>query len=111
MRSPSGSAPRSAPRPLDIAAPTSDRVFHYADGTGLTTRRFDTIFSRVNRVLPWAKSLGVSLHWIRYSTLTDIRMTSGERVATAYAGHGDQAGGITAIYTRASFAELQDAHV
>ena len=90
--------------------PDCERVFHYANGRCLTNRRFDTIFNRVDHVLPWAKSLGVSLHWIRYSTLTDIRLTSGERVATAYAGHGDQAGGITALYTRASFAELQLAH-
>jgi integrase len=91
-------------------APNCERVFHYADGRCLTDRRFDTIFNRVDRVLSWAQSLGVSLHWIRYSTLTDIRMTSGERVATAYAGHGDQTGGVTALYTRASFAELQEAH-
>ena len=94
----------------DSRAPNCEQVFHFDDGRCLTDRRFDTIFNRVDRVLPWAKSLGVSLHWIRYSTLTDIRMTSGERVATAYAGHGDQAGGITALYTRASFAELQIAH-
>ena len=55
-------------------------------------------------------SLGVSLHWIRYSTLTDIRMSSGERVASAYAGHGDQSGGITGLYTRATFEELRAAH-
>ena len=66
--------------------------------------------TKVGREVPWARSLGVSLHWIRYSTLTDIRMTSGERVAAAYAGHGDGSGGITALYTRASFAELQEAH-
>jgi len=94
----------------DERAPGCEDVFHYADGRCLTERRFDTIFHRVNRVLPWASALGVSLHWIRYSTLTDVRMTSGERVASAYAGHGDQAGGITAQYTRASFEELQHAH-
>lgn len=88
----------------------SDRVFHYSDGTCLTDRRFDTIFNRVSRRLPWIRALGVTLHWIRYSTLTDIRMTAGERVAAAYAGHGDSAGGVTAVYTRASFAELQTAH-
>lgn len=87
-----------------------NHVFHYGDGSPLTDRRFDTIFAKVGRALPWAKSLGVSLHWIRYSTLTDIRVTSGERVAAAYAGHGDGSGGITALYTRASFAELQAAH-
>lgn len=94
----------------DSRAPGCDQVFHYNNSRCLTHRRFDTIFNRVDRVLPWAESLGVSLHWIRYSTLTDIRITSGERVATAYAGHGDQAGGVTALYTRASFAELQAAH-
>lgn len=87
-----------------------ESVFHYADGNCLTNRRFDTIFARVGRRLPWAQSLGVSLHWLRYSTLTDVRITSGERVATAYAGHGDQTGGVTGIYTRATFTELQSAH-
>lgn len=90
--------------------PGCPRVFHFANGRCLTHRRFDTMFHRVGEHLPWAKTLGVSLHWIRYSTLTDIRMTSGERVAAAYAGHGDQAGGVTALYTRATFAELQEAH-
>ncbi len=91
-------------------APTCDRVFHYADGSCLSERRFDSIFLRAGRELPWVRSLGVSLHWLRYSTLTDIRMIAGERVATAYAGHADGAGGITALYTRATFAEMQDAH-
>jgi integrase len=91
-------------------APDCDRVFHYSNGHCLTDRRFDTIFKRVGSCLPWATSLGLTLHWIRYTTLTDIRITSGERVAAAYAGHGDHAGGVTATYTRASFAELQAAH-
>lgn len=91
-------------------APTCDRVFHYADGSCMTERRFDSIFLRAGRELPWVRSLGVSLHWLRYSTLTDVRMIAGERVAAAYAGHADGAGGITALYTRATFAEMQDAH-
>jgi integrase len=86
------------------------KVFHYPDGRFLTDRRFDTLFGRIGRHLPWARSLGISLHWFRYTTLTDIRMTSGERVATAYAGHGDESGGVTGIYTRATFDELQAAH-
>lgn len=94
----------------DQRARTCQRVFHYLDGHCLTDRRFDTIFARVGEHLPWARALGVSLHWIRYSTLTDIRMTSGERVAAAYAGHGDAGGGVTGVYTRATFAELQAAH-
>lgn len=91
-------------------APACDRVFHYASGDCLTDRRFDTMFQRVARRLPWAAALGVTLHWVRYSTLTDIRMTSGERVAAAYAGHSDESGGVTGRYTRASFEELQAAH-
>jgi len=91
-------------------APGSEQVFHYRNGDRLTDRRFDTIFGRAGRHLPWVRSLGVSLHWIRYSTLTDVRMLCGERVAAAYAGHGDGAAGVTGIYTRATFAELQAAH-
>lgn len=91
-------------------APDCAQVFHYSNGGCLTDRRFDTLFGRVGAHLPWARSLGVSLHWIRYTTLTDIRMTSGERVAAAYAGHGDESGGVTGIYTRATFTELQAAH-
>lgn len=91
-------------------APACPKVFHYVDGRYLTDRRFDSMFTRAGRALPWVRSLGVTLHWLRYSTLTDIRMTSGERVAAAYAGHGDGVGGVTAAYTRATFAELQEAH-
>lgn len=87
-----------------------DAVFRYRNGSRLTDRRFDTLFQRVGRQLPWVHTLGVSLHWIRYSTLTDVRMLAGERVAAAYAGHGDSSGGVTSIYTRATFAELQDVH-
>lgn len=90
--------------------PGCGRVFHYSDGRCLTERRLDTLFGRIGDHLPWAAALGVSLHWIRYTTLTDIRMTGGERVAAAYAGHGDETGGITGRYTRATFAELQAAH-
>lgn len=86
------------------------KVFHYSDGRFLTDRRFDTLFGRIGRHLPWARSLGISLHWIRYTTLTDIRMTGGERVAAAYAGHGVESGGVTGIYTRATFDELKAAH-
>jgi hypothetical protein len=85
-------------------------IFHYRDGSRLTERRFDTIFQRLGQHLPWARALGVSLHWIRYTTLTDIRLVAGERVAAAYAGHNDDAGGVTTIYTRATFDELQAAH-
>lgn len=91
-------------------ATSGNRMFRYTDGSPLTDRRFDTLFQRAGDRLPWVRTLGVSLHWIRYTTLTDVRLVGGERVAAAYAGHGDGSGGITAHYTRATFAELQAAH-
>lgn len=97
-------------RPAIDRSPEGEFVFHYRDGQHLTNRRFDTLFRRVGARLPWVSSLGVTLHWIRYTTLTDVRLVAGERVATAYAGHRDGAGGVTALYTRATFAELQRAH-
>ncbi len=91
-------------------SPKGDFVLHYRNGQRLSNRRFDSLFGRIGSRLPWVRSLGVTLHWIRYTTLTDVRLVAGERVAAAYAGHGDGAGGVTAIYTRATFAELQRAH-
>lgn len=111
---------REIPISTDLAAalaahaagrhPGCDRAFHYRDGTCLTVRRFDSLFRRVQRELPWARNQGVSLHWIRHTTLTDVDRVAGSRVASAYAGHADGNHGVIGVYTKASFAELQAAH-
>lgn len=91
-------------------APECDRVFHFRNGRCLSSRRLDGLFSRVQEQLPWAATLGVSLHWLRHTTLTDIERVAGDRIAQAYAGHADDARGVTGIYTKVEFSELQRAH-
>ena len=85
-----------------------DNVFRYRDGSPLTGRRYDSLFKRVKDELPWARRLGVSMHWIRHTTLTDISNAAGSRIAAAYAGHAERS--VTDRYTVPSFEDLLVAH-
>lgn len=84
-------------------------VLHRADGAHLTDKWFQG-FARRLQTLPWSSELGVSAHWIRHTTLTDIERIAGIRVAAAYAGHSDTALGVTGVYTKPSAGELRAAH-
>ena len=88
--------------------PDDDAAFRYVDGSPLTRRRYNTLFGKVHRQLPWAKRLGVSSHWLRHSTLTDVANATNARIASAYAGHAPN----TTIegYTHPGFADLVAAH-
>lgn len=83
-------------------------AFRYFRGSPLTRRRYNTWFDRVHMALPWATQLGVSIHWIRHTTLTDVSNARGSRVAAAYAGHADRS--TIDRYTVPSFDDLRDAH-
>jgi len=65
----------------------------------LSSRRYDTLWARVRRLLPWADQLGVSTHWLRHTTLTWVERNFGYAVAHSYAGHSHDKG-TTLIYTR-----------
>lgn len=86
-----------------------DFAFRYLDGTRLTRRRYNTIFLKVHNNLPWAKRLGVSSHWFRHTTLTDIAHATNGRIASAYAGHTSSRNS-TDGYTRPAFEDLVSAH-
>lgn len=47
------------------------RVFHRSDGGHLTGRWFDGFGRRMQR-LAWAGELGVTAHWLRHTTVTDV---------------------------------------
>ena len=89
--------------------PGCPAVFHHRDGRHLTRKWFESFARRIQR-LDWAAELGVTAHWIRHTTLTDIEHAAGIRVAAAYAGHADDTTGITGIYTKPSLADLHAAH-
>ena len=79
-----------------------------ATGGRSPTRRYDHLWARIGRHLPWVATQQISTHWIRHTTLTWVERNFGYAVARAYAGHTDGGGdaGATATYVRASLAEV-----
>ena len=90
-------------------APRDGQLLRYADGRPVTSRRYDHLWTRIGRHLPWARTQQISMHWIRHTTLTWVERNFGYAVAHAYAGHTDGGsgdGGATSTYVRASLSEV-----
>jgi hypothetical protein len=71
-------------------APRDGRLLRYADGRPVTSRRYDHLWTRIGRHLPW------------------VERNFGYAVAHAYAGHTDGGGevSVTSTYVRASLGEV-----
>jgi integrase len=89
-------------------APCDGQLFRYADGRPITTRRYDHLWTRLGKHLPWVATQQISTHWLRHTTLTWVERNFGYAVARAYAGHTDSGGdaGTTTTYVRASLQEV-----
>ena len=92
----------------DRHAPEGGQLLRYADGRPITSRRYDHLWTRLGRQLPWVRTQQVSTHWIRHTTLTWVERNFGYAVARAYAGHTDGSGeiGATSTYVRANLSEV-----
>lgn len=92
---------------------SSESLFRYKPGDGatvgapLTRKRYETLFTRVQEALPWAKRLGVSAHWLRHTAGTAMERIGGIAVATEFLGHASDH--VTFNYTRATAVEVCDA--
>src|SRR6185437_11118576 len=51
-------------------SPPGGRLLRYADGRPITSRRYDHLWTRIGRHLPWVRTQQISTHWIRHTTLT-----------------------------------------
>jgi site-specific recombinase XerD len=51
-------------------APDGGRLLRYADRRPITSRRYDHLWVRIGRQLPWVRTQQISTHWIRHTTLT-----------------------------------------
>lgn len=90
-------------------APPDGRLLRYRNGRPVTYRRYDGLWKRIGRHLPWVRTQGISTHWIRHTTLTWVERNFGYAVAHAYAGHTDgkgDTGSATTTYVRATLAEV-----
>jgi integrase/recombinase XerC len=93
-------------------APPDGQLLRYRDGHQITERRYDGLWVRIGRELPWVRTQGISTHWIRHTTLTWVERNFGFAVAHAYAGHTDGRGesvSVTSTYVRATLAEVATA--
>ena len=90
------------------SAPRDGQLLRYADGRPITTRRYDHLWARLGKHLPWVATQQISTHWLRHTTLTWVERNFGYAVARAYAGHADSGSdaGTTTTYVRASIQEV-----
>ena len=89
-------------------APADGQLLRYRNGRRITYRRYDHLWERLGRSLPWVRAQQISMHWIRHTTLTWVERNFGYAVAKAYAGHTDNGSdaGATATYVRATTHEV-----
>ncbi|RDI45298.1 tyrosine-type recombinase/integrase [Nocardia mexicana] len=90
----------------DRHAPHSGRLLRYRNGKPITGRRYDHLWARIGEELPWVAVQGVTVHWLRHTTLTWVERTFSFAVARAYAGHHGKTGGTTTTYVKASLLEV-----
>jgi integrase/recombinase XerC len=51
-------------------APPDGQLLRYRNGRRITYRRYDHLWQRLGRHLPWVRAQQISMHWIRHTTLT-----------------------------------------
>ena len=92
-------------------APPEGQLLRYRNGRRITHRRYDHLWQRLGRSLPWVRAQQISMHWIRHTTLTWVERNFGYAIAKAYAGHTDNGSeaGATATYVRATTHEVATA--
>ncbi len=91
----------------DRHAPPGGQPLRYADGRPITSRRYDHLWIRIGRQLPWVRTQQISTHWIRQILPTSF----GFATAQTYAGHEDhgRGGKAMATYIRAGLPEVATA--
>lgn len=88
-------------------AVATEQLLRYRNGRPITARRYDHLWLRLGKHLPWVATQQISTHWLRHTTLTWVERNFGYAVARAYAGHnGKSDAGTTSTYVRADLQEV-----
>jgi integrase/recombinase XerC len=56
-------------------APPDERLLRYRNGRPITHRRYDHLWERLGRHLPWVATQQISTHWLRHTTLTWVEVS------------------------------------
>jgi len=60
-----------------------------------------SLWKRIGRRLPWVAAQGITVQWLRHTTLTWVERHFGYGIARAYGGHTDSTGPATTTYIKA----------
>ncbi len=86
------------------------QLLRHRSGKPIPTRRYDHLWLRLGKHLPWVAVQQISTHWLRHTTLTWVERNFSFAVARAYAGHnGKNDAGTTSTYVRADVYEVAQA--
>ena len=86
------------------------QLLRYRNGQPITARRYDHLWSRIGKHLPWVATQQISTHWLRHTTLTWVERNFSYAIARAYAGHsGKNDAGTTSTYVTADVYEIAQA--
>jgi integrase/recombinase XerC len=91
------------------AVDPSGPLLRYRSGRPVGSGRYEYIWGRVGKHLPWVAAQHITAHWLRHTTITWVERAFGEAVARAYAGHAEKSGSeasTTSIYTKATLGEV-----
>jgi site-specific recombinase XerD len=58
-----------------------DKVFRSTRGTPITRKRYEYLYDRLDAHTTWSGMLDVGIHWVRHTTLDDVRTVADERTA------------------------------
>ena len=89
-------------------APPDGQLLRYAGGRPITSRRYDHLWGRIGRHLPWVATQQISMHWIRHTTLTWVEAELRVRRRPRLRRHSDSGSetAATAAYVPSSLAEV-----
>jgi integrase/recombinase XerC len=79
------------------------QLLRYTNGRPITRRRYDYLWTRIGKHLPWVAVQQISTHWPRHTTLTWVQRNFGLAIASTYAVHTSQTSAqVTATCVRAT---------
>lgn len=90
-------------------ATASEQLLRTRTGQPITRRRYNHLFERLGTHLPWVHTHGISIHWLRHTTITWVERHYGTAIAREFARHSHTGAGVTGIYTTATITEVATA--
>ncbi|MEV0769613.1 tyrosine-type recombinase/integrase [Nocardia salmonicida] len=86
----------------------AQQLLRYRHGRPITRRRYDHLWNRIGRYLPWVATQQITTHWLRHTTLTWVERNFSYATARAFAAHAEPSGqdSTTLTYVRASIEEV-----